>query len=100
VQEASITVVDSTHASTRMLPQPWVRSDEWYSFRSMQDDLNILLNLDEDSYALDGAPAMGESHPVAWYHAFEGGRSWYTELGQTKAAYREPLFRAYLLGGI
>jgi hypothetical protein len=100
VQEASITVVDTAHASTRMLPQPWVRRDEWYSFRSVQDGLNILLNLDEDSYDLEGAPAMGDQHPVAWYRAFEGGRSWYTELGHTKEAYREPLFREHLLGGI
>ena len=100
VQEASITVVDSTHVSTRMLPNPWVRADEWYSFRSVQDGLNVLLNLEESSYDLEGAPAMGEQHPVAWYRVFDGGRSWYTELGHTKSTYDEPLYRAHLLGGI
>lgn len=100
VQEASIAVADSTHPSTRMLPDPWVRTDEWYSFHSVQDSIEVLLRLDEDSYDLEDAPAMGAEHPIAWYRTFEGGRSWYTALGHTAASYEEPLFRAHLLGGI
>lgn len=100
VQEATITVTDSTHPSTRMLPNPWVRTDEWYSFRDVQDGLNVLLRLDEGSYDLDGAPAMGADHPIAWYHTVDGGRAWYTALGHTSKTYDEPLFRAHLWGGI
>ena len=43
---------------------------------------------------------MGPDHPSAWYHDFEGGRSWYTGGGHTEASYSEPDFRAHLLGGI
>lgn len=100
VQQATLTVADSTHPSTRMLPNPWTRTDEWYSFRAVQDDLNVLLNLDEDSYTVDDTLAMGAHHPVAWYHRFDGGRAWYTALGHTAATYQEPLYQAHLWGGI
>ena len=53
--------------------------------------------LDEASY-LGGK--NGENHPIAWYHVFDGGRSFYTGLGHTEASYDEPNFRKHLLGGI
>ena len=43
---------------------------------------------------------MGGDHPIAWYHEWEGGRSWYTGGGHTKESYDEPLFRQHLEGGI
>ena len=43
---------------------------------------------------------MGADHPVAWFHEFEGGRSWYTAGGHTAESFREPLFREHLRGGI
>ena len=43
---------------------------------------------------------MGADHPIAWSHAFQGGRAWYTGGGHTDESYAEPLFRAHLLGGI
>ena len=43
---------------------------------------------------------MGANHPIAWYHTFDGGRSWYTAMGHTSASYSEPLFLAHLWGGI
>ena len=100
VQEARIEVVDGEHPSTSMLPDPWVRTDEWYSFRDVHDDINVLLNLDEGSYDLEDTPAMGDEHPIAWYHEYEGGRSWYTALGHTAESYEEPEFLDHLLGGI
>jgi type 1 glutamine amidotransferase len=43
---------------------------------------------------------MGAFHPVAWYHPFEGGRAFYTELGHTTESYAEPAYRNHLAGGI
>jgi type 1 glutamine amidotransferase len=37
---------------------------------------------------------------MAWYHDFEGGRSFYTGLGHTEESYTDPLFLQHLLGGI
>ena len=86
------------HLSTRGLPDPWVRTDEWYDFRANpRPGVHVLLTLDESSYHGGG---MGADHPVAWYHAYDGGRAWYTALGHVREAYADPAFRSHLLGGI
>ena len=43
---------------------------------------------------------MGAVHPIAWQHAYDGGRGWYTAGGHTIESYSEPLFLGHLLGGI
>ncbi|PHN05950.1 ThuA domain-containing protein [Flavilitoribacter nigricans] len=97
VRDAEIERIDVNHISTSMLPDVWPRSDEWYNYRDIQPTINVLLNLDEDSY--EGG-TNGEKHPIAWYHDFDGGRSWYTGLGHTDETFSEELFLEHLLGGI
>lgn len=98
VQEATIHVETPSTPSTRMLPAEWVRRDEWYNFHANpRDSVQVLLTLDESTY--EGG-TMGEDHPIAWRHRFDGGRAWYTGGGHTTAAYQEPLFRQHLLGGL
>jgi hypothetical protein len=98
VQDAVIDVVDGDHPSTHMLPDAWNRRDEWYNFGSdPSDQVNVLLNLDESSYS---GGAMGASHPIAWYHEYDGGRSWYTAGGHTRESFSEPLFVDHVAGGI
>jgi cytochrome c len=100
VQQASIRVEDATHPATRSLPNPWVRTDEWYSFTSNpRGRVNVLLSLDESSYS-PGDSGMGGDHPIAWYQTYEGGRSFYTALGHTSESYSEPLFLAHLAAAI
>jgi type 1 glutamine amidotransferase len=43
---------------------------------------------------------MGADHPIAWFHTYEGGRSFYTALGHTRESYSEPAFLAHVEGGI
>lgn len=98
VRKAEMQVIDSDHASTKMLPTTtWQRIDEWYNFRNISDDIQVLLNLDESTY--EGG-TNGTHHPIAWYHEFEGARVFYTGGGHTKESFSEPLFVAHLLGGI
>ncbi|HEX8657291.1 MAG TPA: ThuA domain-containing protein, partial [Hymenobacter sp.] len=97
VQQATINVVDNTHLSTKFLPARWVRTDEWYNFRSFAPDLRVLATLDETTYS---GGTNGPEHPIAWYHAYGGGRAFYTAGGHTDDSYREPLFLQHLLGGI
>lgn len=98
IQSASQIVENGVHPSTAHLGATWQRTDEWYDFRSNpRAQVNVLLSLDESSYS-DGG--MGEDHPIAWYHEFDGGRSWYTGAGHTIASYAEPDFRDHLLGGL
>src|SRR5690606_7552516 len=54
-------------------------------------------NLDETSY--EGGE-NGEKHPIAWYHEFAGGRSFYTGLGHTNEAYSDQRFLDHVLQGI
>jgi len=96
-QVAVLDVVDRTHISTKHLPEKYERKDEWYSFKSVAKGLNILMNIDEKTY--DPGARMGD-HPMAWYHQYDGGRSFYTALGHTEESYAEPLFLDHLLGGI
>ncbi len=96
-QEATLNVVDGTHGSTAHLPKEWKRKDEWYNFKSLAPDLHVLLTIDEGSYK---GGTNGATHPMAWYHDFDGGRAWYTELGHTVESYSDSLFVKHVLGGI
>lgn len=98
VQSATQVVEDGAHISTAHLSPLWTRTDEWYDYRSNPRSLvNVLLTLDENTYS---GGSMGNDHPSAWYHEYDGGRSWYTGGGHTEASYTEPDFRAHLLGGM
>lgn len=97
VQEATVEVLTKDHISTAHLPNEWIVTDEWYNFKNIQQDLNILARLDESSY--EGG-TNGENHPIAWYHEFDGGRAFYTGRGHTDESFSEPMFRQHILGGI
>ncbi len=94
---AVIDVVDHDHPSTAHLPERWDRTDEWYNFGFIYDELNVLMKLDTDSY--EGSDHPG-NHPIAWYHEYDGGRSFYTASGHTIESFSEPEFLQHLLGGI
>lgn len=98
-QTATLKVVNSNHPSTSFLPKKWTRFDEWYNFKWLNPDLNVLIEIDETSYDA-GPKKMGANHPMAWYHEYDGGRAFYTALGHTDGCYQEPLFLQHLLGGI
>ncbi|MBC7653730.1 MAG: ThuA domain-containing protein [Oligoflexus sp.] len=98
-QDAVLKITDSNHISTKHLPLEWKRKDEWYNFKWMATDLHVLIKIDENSYNA-GPAKMGENHPMAWYHNFDGGRAFYTELGHTNESYQEELFLKHILGGI
>ncbi len=96
-QQAKIQVVDATHISTKHLPAEWTRTDEWYNFKKLNKDVHVLLKIDEKSY--EGG-TNGNDHPMAWYHEFDGGRAFYTELGHTEESWKEDNYLKHVLGGI
>ncbi|HEX7692303.1 MAG TPA: ThuA domain-containing protein, partial [Sediminibacterium sp.] len=63
-QEASLKIVDAANPATSQLPNPWKRKDEWYNYKSIQNGLHVLINLDEKSYT---GGENGDLHPIAWY---------------------------------
>lgn len=97
VQQAVVSVVDKNHPATKGLPARWERTDEWYNFKKMNPDVQVSAKLDESSY--EGGK-NGEHHPIAWYHAYDGGRAFYTGLGHTVESYSEPAFLRHIWGGI
>ncbi|MCA0398430.1 MAG: ThuA domain-containing protein [Bacteroidetes bacterium] len=97
VQKANFKIIDNSHPATAGLPNPWQRTDEIYSFKKISKDIKWLISVDETSYH---GGKNGNAHPVSWYHDYDGGRSFYTNLGHTDESYKEPLFLQHLLGGI
>ncbi|WP_432708168.1 ThuA domain-containing protein [Pedobacter sp.] len=99
-QEATLRILNPNTIATKHLPAEWKRKDEWYNFKWMtKDPVNVLISIDESSYDA-GKGKMGNNHPMAWYRDFDGGRSFYTELGHTDESYADPLYLQHLLGGI
>lgn len=97
VRAARLDVLDKKHSSTSMLPDSWEREDEWYNYKNLNSEANVLINLDEKSY--EGG-TNGKHHPIAIYHEYDGGRAFYTGGGHTSESYSEPLFYEHLRGGI
>lgn len=97
VQYADLRVIDDEHLATSMLPDPWHREDEWYNFGEVPGHVNVLLELDTESF--EGSEHPG-SHPISWYHEFDGGRAFYTGLGHTNDSWSEALFLRHLWGGL
>jgi type 1 glutamine amidotransferase len=98
IQEAVVNILDRTHVSTRDLAPRWLRTDEWYNHRaSPPADAHLLAAVDEATYT---GGEMGALHPVSWFHAYDGGRAWYTAMGHTACSYAESAFLGHLLGGI
>ncbi|MGV8878793.1 MAG: ThuA domain-containing protein [Sphingobacteriaceae bacterium] len=96
-QEAVLKVIDRNTIATKHLPVEWKRKDEWYNFKWIAEGLHILIKIDETSYK---GGENNNDHPMAWYHDFDGGRAFYTELGHTDESFAEPLYLKHLLGGI
>lgn len=94
-QEAKLTKVKPLGADS--LPDTWTRWDEWYNYKNISDDIQVIYNLEESSY--EGGE-NGEKHPIAWYHDFDGGRSFYTGMGHTNKSYADPLYLKHLMEGI
>lgn len=97
-QEAKFIIKDKNFGATSFFTDTvWTRTDELYNYKKMNPDVNVLITIDESSY--EGGE-NGDSHPMSWYHEYDGGRSFYTELGHTDESYVEENYLKHLLGGI
>lgn len=103
IQRAVLTI-ESDDPIVADLPQPWVRTDEIYSFYERPEDagVKVLLSLDETQMNMIDYPAEVRVgyHPLAWTHEHHGGRAFYTALGHTVESYRESPFLLMLDRGI
>jgi cytochrome c len=97
IQEATLHIKNKNHQATKNFEDTWIKEDEWYNFKDIYTEINVLITIDETSY--EGG-TNGENHPISWYHNFDGGRAFYTEMGHTNETYENPTFLNHLLGGI
>lgn len=96
-QFATFKVIDRKNRASRHLPASWNIKEELYNFKSISDDIRVLITVDESTYT---GGTNGSYHPMAWYREFEGGRSFYTALGHADEKYTNPLFLKHILEGI
>lgn len=83
-------------------------TDEWYEFGPEKiKGLNYILAVDESSYnpkadwgSNKKGNGMGSFHPIAWYHNYDGGRSFYTNIGHMPTDYSNNAFLDHLYAGI
>ena len=82
-------------------------TDEWYEFSPEKTTgLNYILSVDESTYnpkvnwGAKKGEGMGQMHPIAWYHDYDGGRAFYTGLGHMPSIYSEKVFLDHLYAGI
>jgi cytochrome c len=97
VRQATCNVIDHDHLATDSLPDSFHKSDEFYNYKNINPDINVLVTIDESTY--DGG-TNGDFHPMTWYHDYDGGRAFYTAFGHTDETYSEPEFLQLLSGGI
>ena len=93
---AKILKIENGRFSKHLSPV-WQVEDEWYNFNYTNANINVVLELDERSYY---GGENGDYHPITWYHAFDGGRSFYTGLGHLKEVYSNKMFIELLEQGI
>ena len=104
-QPFTVRVKDPSHPSAKQLPATFEWTDECYYHTNMNPDIKVILVTDpaklndpkKNEYPGD---RFGDSMPLAWYHLFDGGRSFYTALGHKKEDYANPLLYNHILGGI
>ena len=97
IQKATLIKADTLHQSCKHLPERWTRTDEWYNFKAIPVDVNVLLTLDESTYQ---GGENGDPHPMSWYHAYDGGRAFYTALGHTVESYKDTMFLEHVRQGV
>ncbi|MBL7818388.1 MAG: ThuA domain-containing protein [Saprospiraceae bacterium] len=97
VQKGKFMVSQKNHFLTQGMPDEFDRTDEFYSFKNISPQINVVLKIDEKSYQ---GGKNGANHPMSWYQEFNGGRSFYTAMGHTNESFSEPLFLNHLWAGI
>ena len=97
VQDGVFVITDKNNPATDSFPDRWEHKDEFYNFKDINPDIKVLMKIDEKSYH---GGTNGDDHPMAWYHDFDGGRAFYTNIGHTNETFSDPLAIKQLWGGL
>ncbi len=109
VQSGTMKVFDRIHDASKSLPMYWERTDHWYNLATnVRGVSHVLATVVEDPYGpqpagntLDGIAGgtNGANHPISFCKDYQGGRSFYTALGNTPEAFDATL-TTHLKGAI
>ncbi|HXB30400.1 MAG TPA: ThuA domain-containing protein [Puia sp.] len=97
IQTGKYYVTDKNSFATKEMPDSFERKDEFYNFKQIDPSIHVLIKIDEKSYQ---GGKNGDNHPMSWYHDFDGGRSFYTNMGHTDESFSEPLFLNHVWAGL
>ena len=108
-QTAYLNVQDSNFPGMERFPKKLLWTDEWYEFKTPANanasDLKVIISIDEKSY--DPKTKWGDNegkgmgtHPISWYHNYDGGRAFYTGLGHIPLTFSDQTFLDHIYGGI
>ncbi|MEM6289178.1 MAG: ThuA domain-containing protein [Bacteroidota bacterium] len=100
IRPADMTVAAPSHPSTEALPATFSYTDEWYDYHTFNPDVTVVLTADMSDDQTSDHYSEGASHPVSWYHEFDGGRAFYTALGHPDEGFTDPTFLAHVWGGL
>jgi type 1 glutamine amidotransferase len=107
IQTAKLNILDPSFPGLTGFAPPRLWTDEWYEFGPEKTTgLNYILAVDKNSYNPKAdwgqrkGVGMGKLHPIAWYHTYDGGRSFYTNLGHMPTDFSDQAFLDHLYAGI
>jgi type 1 glutamine amidotransferase len=109
VQTAMLDVHDNSFPGLTTWPKRMMWTDEYYEYKdgTKKPGFNYLITVDESTYETQAnwgpgrvAKGHGDFHPISWYHNYDGGRAFYTNLGHVPAVFEDPAFLQHLYGGI
>jgi uncharacterized protein len=96
---ATLTVADARHPATAKLTKTITRADEWYYYKDFNPLVHVLITVDPKTIGPPGEKDVNPN-PNTWYHAYGGGRVFYTGLGHTADSYQEPYMVDLLAGAL
>jgi type 1 glutamine amidotransferase len=107
IQSARLNVLDASFPGLEGFANQKQWTDEWYEFSPDKvEGLKTILSVDENSYnpkvqwGDNIGNGMGAFHPIAWYHNYDGGRAFYTNLGHLPTDFSDPAYLSHIAAGI
>ncbi len=92
--DAPIVLEDPNFPAVRHFPRAFLKRDEIYQVKQWsRDKVNVLLRLDETRLAYENNPRIhreDRDFAVAWSKMYGKGRVFYSTLGHTNEAWRDP----------
>lgn len=93
IQQANCIVANRNHPVAHGIPGVWTRTDEWYNFKNLSPENDVVITIDEATYS---GGTNGAGHPISWCREYDGGKVFYTAMGHTNETYSEPLFQQHI----